>query len=293
MRHWLPKGCLLALGAAFASSVLFAGVDIRLSGGVFGASLPDLNSYLRDAGRFKFDSLRTANYTLHSGFEEIGGGSDFALSLAFPIAGHLGLAVETGIQRASRRGMTMSLESSFSFLDDTRDMALTSVPVFVGLDYGLPVGRIVSVHAFASAGLVFASFKESGEEILRLKSGASGYTETWTAKASSVGYGAQAGLALEIKLGGPLALSLRGGARRAAVTDFRGKSTTTFGSSSFQDDDLRLYYYEFFANYPGDWYGAISLPNAEQGSRLRAFRDASLGFSGLFLGAGLRLSLEP
>jgi len=288
---FLKRSALATFLLVFVSSAPLAGVDVRIGGGAFGASLPDLSAYLRDATRFKFDSLRTAGYVVHSSLEEVGGGREFSLSTAFPIARNLALEIGGGYQKISQRGNTMSLESSFSFFDDKRDLSLASIPVFLGLDYGLPVGPVASVHVFASGGLVFSTFSESGEEILTLKSGAKGYANTWTADTSATGYGLQAGLGLEVNVGGPLALTVRGGFRYAKVAGFTGKSTTAFNASSYQDENLRLYYYEFYANYPEESYAAISLPNAESGSRLRVFRDADLGLSGFFIGAGLRLSL--
>jgi hypothetical protein len=277
---------LLSVSSAFA-----AGVEVRVGGGLFGSSLPDLNSYLRDATRHEFDGLKTVGYVLHSGFEEARGGRELSLSLSLPIADHLALEAGAGYQKVSRRGNAMALESSFAFLDDTRDLSLVSLPVFLGLDYGWPLSRTASVHLFASGGLVFSRFKESGEEILTLKSGNEGHTHSWTAEASATGYGFQAGLGLEVKVAGPLGLFLRGGVRTAKVAGFTGRSTAQFNASTYQDDNLRLYYYEFTGNYPAKTYAAISLPNAAQGSRLEVIRDANLGLSGPFIGAGLRLSL--
>ena len=282
----------LALFLLFsASSALWATVDVRIGGGLFRASLPDLNAYLRDATRYEYDGLRTVGYVLHSSFEEARGGRELSLSLSFPIANRLALEAGAGYQKVSRHGNKMALESSFAWLDDTRDLSLVSLPVFLGLDYGLPVGRAASVHVFASGGLVFSRFRESGEEVLTLKSGDEGYTHSWTAEATAAGYGFQGGLGLEVKVAGPLGLFVRGGVRCAKVAGFTGQSTSQFNASTDQNDDLRLYYYEFTGNYPAKTYSAISLPNAPIGSRLEAIRDANLGLSGFFIGAGLRLSL--
>jgi len=288
---FLKRSVLALFLLLSASSGLWATVDVRIGGGLFRASLPDLNSYLRDATRYEFDGLRTVGYVLHSSFEEARGGRELTLSLSFPIANRLALEAGAGYQKVSRRGNKMALESSFAFLDDTRDFSLASVPVFLGLDYGLPLGRAASVHVFASGGLIFSNFKESGEEVLTLKSGAEGYTHSWTAETSATGYGFQAGLGLEVKVAGPFGLFIRGGVRYAKVAGFTGQSTTRFNASTDENDDLRLYYYEFTGNYPVKTYSAISLPNAAQGSRLEVIRDANLGISGVFIGAGLRLGI--
>lgn len=291
MARKLKTLVLLAILVLFGSGYLSAAVEIRFGGGLFRPAFNDLNTYLADATRFKFDSLRSANYAIRSSFEEIRKGQDYEFSLAFPIAGNLGLEIGAGYLRASKNENKMSLESSFSLLEDKRDISLASIPVFLGLDYGLPVGPVVSVHAFASGGLFFTRFKESGEEVLTLKSGAQGYSNSWTAEASAVGYGLRAGLGCEVGTAGPLSLIIMGGARYARVAGFKGKSSMNFGSFTNEDDDMHLYYYEFFANYPGDWYGAISLPNSAHGSRLRVFRDAAFNFSGFFIRAGLSLKL--
>src|SRR5512139_1230661 len=94
------KRPVLALLLLFSvSSALSAGVDVRIGGGLFRASLPDLNAYLRDATRYEYDGLRTVGYVLHSSFVEARGGRELSLSLSFPIATRLALEAGAGYQK--------------------------------------------------------------------------------------------------------------------------------------------------------------------------------------------------
>jgi hypothetical protein len=167
------------------------------------------------------------------------------------------------------------------------------IPILGSLHFFFPVGSAVKVDFFLGGGAYRTELKWTSAYDISLL-GLTG-TDTYTFDAKRTGYGAHAGLGLELALSSKLALVLNVTGRYARVQGFIGAwteaGTGDFWSFSESGSDHAVYYYDW-TSVGGTVYPQIEFrPDKPAGSSLANIREARLDLSGLTATVGFRINL--
>lgn len=189
-------------------------------------------------------------------------------------------------------------ESSVSYLVGGIDVKETLkpdfnvIPILGSLHFFFPLGSAVKVDFFLGGGAYRTQLKWNSSYDISIL-GLSG-TDAYTFDAKRTGYGAHAGLGLELALSSKLAVVLNVTGRYARVSGFIGDWTETgtgdFWSFSDSGSDHAVYYYDWTS--AGTTYPQIEFrADKPAGSNLTNVREARLDLSGLTATIGFRINL--
>ena len=166
------------------------------------------------------------------------------------------------------------------------------IPILGSLHFFFPLGSAVKVDFYLGGGVYRTRLKWNSTYDISLL-GLTG-TDVYTFDGTRTGYGAHAGLGLELALSSKLALVLNVTGRYARVSGFVGDWTETGSGDfwSFTDggSDHAVYYYDW--TIAGTTYPQIEFrPDKPAGSNLTNVREARLDLSGLTATVGFRINL--
>ncbi len=189
-------------------------------------------------------------------------------------------------------------ESSVSYsvagidVKETVKPAFNVIPVLASLHIYFPLGSSVKIDLWLGGGAYLTQLKWNSSYDLSIL-GLTG-TEAYTFSSKRTGYGAHAGLGLELALSSKLAFVLNVTGRYARISGFIGDwteaGTGDFWSFADSGSDHAVYYYDWTtagATYPQLEFRA----DKPSGSSVANVREARLDLSGLTATVGFRINL--
>ncbi len=175
---------------------------------------------------------------------------------------------------------------------ETVKPAFNVIPVLGSLHLFFPVGTAVKIDFWLGGGAYLTQLKWNSSYVIGIL-GLSG-TDAYAFSSRRTGYGAQAGLGLELALSSKLALVLNVTGRYAQVSGFVGDWTETgtgdFWSFTDGGSDHAVYYYDW--TFAGTTYPQVEFrPDKPSGSSVANVREAKLDLSGVTATIGFKINL--
>jgi hypothetical protein len=283
----MKKTCLLTILLMFAAAAGSAQtVGLKLSGGGVSVLGGDLSTGLQGQS----DYLKAAFGAVDAfKFPKIGwqGTAEVLFYFGPNFAIGIGAGYEQHVQESS-----LSYSISDINVQETAKPAFNVIPILGSLHIFFPVGSAFKIDLSLGGGAYRTQLKwNSGYNIGLL--GLSG-NEAYTFTGNRTGYGAHAGLGMELALSSKLALVLNVMGRYAKVSGFIGDWTDTgtgdFWSFSESGSDHSVYFYNWTvgtAVYPQIEFRS-DLPS---GSNVANAREAKLDLSGISATIGFKINL--
>jgi hypothetical protein len=192
-----------------------------------------------------------------------------------------------------------SQESAVSYsiegidVKETVKPAFNVIPVLGSLHLYFPIGSAVKIDFSLGGGAYFTQLNWNSSYLIGIL-GLTGTDAYAFASKRITGYGAQAGLGLELALSSKLALVLNVVGRYAKISGFVGDWTETgtgdFWSFMDSGSDHTVYYYDW--TFAGATYAQIEFrPDRPSGVGLTNVREAKLDLSGIAATIGIKINL--
>jgi len=196
--------------------------------------------------------------------KKLGLGFQFGGELLYELSPSLAAGIEVGY-------LSASVESGFGRDWHSYKLTLTptlsAIPITLNINYFMPLGPKMKLHAVAGAGVFIANlnYKYAIEDIY------TPYNGTWKPD-MKVAFGAKAGAGLEYMLSANVALTCDVLGRLAEVQGFRGAYSGIFDGAPYSGTS-NAYYYELSGTYP--MIGLWDTPPREPNSRMSARRSSA------------------
>ncbi len=163
----------------------------------------------------------------------------------------------------------------------TLNPTLSAVPVTLNLNYFMPLGEKLKLHAMVGAG----AFISSLNYIYDIQSTVNPYGGTWTPD-SKIVFGAKAGIGFEYPLAGIFVLTFDVTGRYAQIKGFTGPWEGIY-SGVAKSGTATLYLYDYDGTYP-----LFGLYEAEPGGiHIQNVKEATFSLSGVSLLVGVKINL--
>jgi hypothetical protein len=275
---------LTAAVSILAAAAFPQTLSLALRGGAGYASGGDLSSGL--GGLMDYYSAEYSSLTGKHSFSSLGWTAGAELLL------HLGprwaLGLGAGYERHGRESI-VGYELGALQVQETLSPVIQAIPVTGNVHFLLPLGGKLALDLHVGAGAYFARLDWSSSYALSVL----GYdgTDDFTFQADRVGFGGQAGAALEWALSSSLSLCLRVEGRYVRISGFQGDWTETGAGDlwSFSESGQgTLYYYDWTAG--GATYAQVVIQSAlPEGSAVSNAREARVELTGFAATAGIKI----
>jgi hypothetical protein len=279
----LVLGIILVLAGSWGYSQTLA---LKLGGGGGYASGGDIAKGLRGQSDYLKDAFGSSSVY---GFPSLGWTAGGELLVYF--GGHFAFGLGAAFESHSKESTTSYSVASIDIQEHVKP-AFQVVPILGTLHFYLPLGASLKLDLNAGGGAYLTRLSWDSSDAISIL-GLSG-ADSYSFAASKVGFGAHAGIGLELALSAKLALVLNVTGRYARVSGFLGDWTETgtgdFWSFAESGSDHRIYYYDWTTGsktYPQ----AVFQPDPPSGASIANVREARLDLSGVTATFGVKIAL--
>jgi hypothetical protein len=258
----------VAYGEKLAVKINFGGT--YLMGGDYNKGIEDFRDYEL--------SVLGADETFVDNMKKLGLGYQLGVEVLYRFSPSLAAGLEVGYLSAS---VTSSLERTWHSYKWSVNPTLTAVPLTLNINYFMPLGKKMKLHAMAGVG----AFISSLDYKYSIFSTTNPYSGTWTPDTKTV-FGAKAGIGIELPLNKKFVLTFDLTGRYASIKGFTGAWQGIY-SGIPKSGTGTLYSYDYDGKYL--FFGIYE--TAPVGAHIQNVREATFSLSGMSLLIGVKINL--